>query len=194
MVDGNISSLAIAPESSTLLCGDEAGGLHFIPSAAAGGPRKRQVRSLKESHFGMVTSISTQSLKDGGRAGSAKGFLRGAGGLVLTSGVDWTVKLWAPAYKDTPLLSLVNNSYDYMSDVQWYVCDWSDNVVHFELQGGLFAHSCTTRSPRYLGIRPTHLYSLPHLPMEASVSGTWHFLWKNQLDPLTSRWNMESLN
>ena len=132
-LDGNLSSLAIAPESSTLLCGDESGGLHFVPSASAGGPRKRQVRSLKESHFGMVTSISTLSPKDGGRAGLAKGFLRGAGGLVLTCGVDWTVKLWAPAYKDTPLLSLVSNSYDYMSDVQWYVCDWSGNVLHYEL-------------------------------------------------------------
>jgi dynein intermediate chain, cytosolic len=120
MVDGNISSFAVAPESSTLVCGDEAGGLHFIPPATAGGPRKRQLRSLKESHFGMVTSISTMSPKDG-RAGLAKGFLRGTGGLVLTCGVDWTVKLWAPAYKDTPLLSLVSQSYDYMSDVQWYV-------------------------------------------------------------------------
>jgi len=117
-VDGNLSSLAVAPESSTLLCGDEAGGLFIVPPAAAGGPRKRQIRSLKESHFGMVTSISTMSPKDG-RAGLAKGFLRGVGGLVLTCGVDWTVKLWAPAYKDTPLLSLVSHSYDYMSDVQW---------------------------------------------------------------------------
>ena len=126
-VEGNLSCLAVAPESSTLLCGDETGGLFILPPAAAG--RKRQaVRSVKESHFGMVTSISTKDDSVGGQgpgaaaAGLTKGFLRGVGGLVLTCGVDWTVKLWAPAYKDTPLLSLVSHSYDYMSDVQWYVC------------------------------------------------------------------------
>jgi dynein intermediate chain, cytosolic len=52
-------------------------------------------------------------------AGLTKGFLRGSGGLVLSAGVDWTVKLWAPGYRDTPLMSIVSHSYDYMSDVQW---------------------------------------------------------------------------
>jgi dynein intermediate chain len=49
----------------------------------------------------------------------SKGFARGAHGLVLSCGVDWTTKLWAPAYADKPLLNLLSHSYDYMSDVQW---------------------------------------------------------------------------
>ena len=44
---------------------------------------------------------------------------RGVGGLVLSSGVDWTVKLWHPVYSESPLLSMVSHSYDYMSHVQW---------------------------------------------------------------------------
>lgn len=75
-------------------------------------------------HFGMITSVSAKQIAMGATsrsAGLSKGFLRGSGGLVLTSGVDWTTKLWAPAYSDEPLMSWVSNSYDYMSDVQWYV-------------------------------------------------------------------------
>mmetsp|Transcript_9727 Transcript_9727/g.13750 ORF Transcript_9727/g.13750 Transcript_9727/m.13750 type:complete len:689 (-) Transcript_9727:785-2851(-) len=136
-VKGNISCLAVAPESNTLICGDECGTIHTIqpsPTAAGGGssgaPRasRRPIRTLDTGddmnnvgHFGMVTSIATKTLnkKDAGRVGLFKGFLRGSGGLVLTSGIDWTTKLWAPAYTDKPLLSLVSHSYDYMCDVQW---------------------------------------------------------------------------
>jgi len=75
-------------------------------------------------HFGMITSVSSKTIPMGSTtrsAGLSKGFLRGSGGLVLTSGVDWCTKLWAPAYTDQPLLSWVSHSYDYISDVQWYV-------------------------------------------------------------------------
>ena len=85
-------------------------------------------------HFGMVTSVAarpsvphantprggnkeTTSAVGGG--GSSKGFLRGAGGLVVTTGVDWSTKLWAPAHADGPLMSFLSNSYDYMCDAQW---------------------------------------------------------------------------
>lgn len=124
---GNVSSLAVAPETNTLLCGDESGALYAIPPSATGGAgggssraSKRSVRKLTTSdgHFGMVTSVSTKKVVSN-RAGIAKGFLRGSGGLVLSSGVDWTVQLWAPSYNDKPLLSFVNHSYDYMCDVQW---------------------------------------------------------------------------
>ena len=89
-----------------------------------GGQRsKRKVAKLDagpaDSHFGMITALSTKSHKAAARAGLTKGFLRGSGGLFLSAGVDWTVKLWGPAYTDKPLLSLVSHSYDYMSDVQW---------------------------------------------------------------------------
>ena len=78
-------------------------------------------------HFGMVTAVAARSTAQqrgaGARAGGggllSRGFLRGASGLLVTTGVDWTTKLWAPAYKDGPLMSFLSNSYDYMCDAQW---------------------------------------------------------------------------
>ncbi|KAL3790522.1 hypothetical protein HJC23_007671 [Cyclotella cryptica] len=77
-------------------------------------------------HFGMVTSVASRPCMNNSNTprsspseGVYKGFLRRAGGLVVTTGVDWTTKLWAPAYTDRPLMSFLSNSYDYMCDVQW---------------------------------------------------------------------------
>ena len=85
-------------------------------------------------HYGMVTAVATRpaivnktntrsSMKETTTTTSSnsmsKGFLRGAGGLLVTTGVDWSTKLWAPGYTDAPLMSFLSNSYDYMSDVQW---------------------------------------------------------------------------
>jgi dynein intermediate chain len=39
--------------------------------------------------------------------------------LVLTSSLDWTVKLWTLDNFTTPLLEFTTTSYDYISDVQW---------------------------------------------------------------------------
>ena len=123
-----MSCLAVAPESESLVCGDEMGNLYTIQSnqttLGGGGQRsKRKVTKLDpgsdEGHYGMITALSTKTLKASARAGLTKGFLRGSGGLFLSAGVDWTVKLWGPAYTDKPLMSLVSHSYDYMSDVQW---------------------------------------------------------------------------
>jgi WD40 repeat protein len=165
-VGDSTASVAVAPESQSILLGDEHGGMYVVQYASstsstsdnASGSSgistrtstRKQVRKLEttsfgetrdtpiepnavetingestapsvEGHYGMVTSIATKVVKRGvvSAAGHSKGFLRGSGGLVLTTGVDWTVKLWAPAYRDTPLLSWVSHSYDYMSDVQW---------------------------------------------------------------------------
>jgi WD40 repeat protein len=161
-IGDSIASLAVAPESQSLLIGDEHGSMYAVQYAntdtnsgtsSSGGTRassRKHIRKLDtavadagekpaegadnggtpsanavEGHYGMVTAVSAKTLKRGMTAGSsatagiAKGFLRGSGGLVLTTGVDWTVKLWAPAYRDTPLLSWLSNSYDYMCDVQW---------------------------------------------------------------------------
>mmetsp|Transcript_22859 Transcript_22859/g.47702 ORF Transcript_22859/g.47702 Transcript_22859/m.47702 type:complete len:819 (-) Transcript_22859:189-2645(-) len=84
-------------------------------------------------HYGMVTAVATRptvpqlnSPRAGNKEttssamGMSKGFLRGAGGLMVTTGVDWSTKLWAPAYSNGgPLMSFLSNSYDYMCDVQW---------------------------------------------------------------------------
>jgi dynein intermediate chain len=124
-IGDSVSCLGVAPESDTLVCGDEMGTLYAVQSQQTGQRTKRQVRKLDpgtgEGHFGMITALSTKSQKASARAGLSKGFLRGSGGVFLTAGVDWTVKMWAPAYTDKPVLSLVSHSYDYMSDVKWYV-------------------------------------------------------------------------
>jgi dynein intermediate chain len=80
-------------------------------------------------HYGMVTSVAARPYMNNSNTprssssagGTFKGFLQGVGGLVVTTGVDWSTKLWAPAYSDKPLMSFLSNSYDYMCDVQWWV-------------------------------------------------------------------------
>jgi len=121
-VKANISMVGVAPESNALLCGDESGKIHaVIPPSDKSSSSKRTVRVLdsgEDGHFGMITGLSTKvPPKSGGHL--ARGFLRGSSGLVLTCGVDWTTKLWAPAYTDKPIQSYVSHSYDYMCDVQW---------------------------------------------------------------------------
>ena len=91
-------------------------------------------RALAElGHYGMVTSVATRPTMPtmnsprlsnnkettSNLGGTSKGFLRGAGGLMVTTGVDWSTKLWAPAYTERPLMSFLSNSYDYMCDAQW---------------------------------------------------------------------------
>lgn len=129
-VGESVSCFAVAPESDSLILGDDHGQMFSI--SASGGQRssRKQLRKLDSmdkgggplGHYGMITSISTKILKSGSSlrtAGLSKGFLRGSGGLVLSSGVDWTVKLWSPAYSDAPLASFVSHSYDYMCDAKW---------------------------------------------------------------------------
>ena len=115
-IGDSVSCLAVAPESGNIICGDDMGAIYTVqsPNASLGGGSQRSRRQVKkmecgdEGHFGMVTSVATKNLKSAPRAGLSKGFLRGSGGLFLSSGVDWTVKLWAPAYTDKSLVSLVS--------------------------------------------------------------------------------------
>lgn len=143
---GSVSCLAVAPESESLIMGDDQGSLFTVTASSAAATanaaantkkktslRRKQVRKLELSavdaqdeanilssngHFGMVTSVATRP-RIQTNTGLAKGFCRGSAGLVLTTGVDWTTQLWAPAYRDTPLLSWTSHSYDSVSDVQW---------------------------------------------------------------------------
>ena len=114
---------AIIPSSTT------AGGGR---SSSSSSTSRRTVRKFNDGkkdsenddlgHFGPVTGLSTKvTSKSDNRSGVSlsRGFARGAQGMILTCGVDWTTKLWAPAYSDKPLLSLLSHSYDYMCDVQW---------------------------------------------------------------------------
>lgn len=133
-IGSSISAFAVSPESESILVGDEQGTMYSIaaPTQTGSGQRstRRQAKKMatideegvNHGHYGLITSMSAKSLKKGATtraAGLTKGFLRGIGGLTLSAGVDWTVKLWAPAYTDRPLVGFVSHSYDYMSDVMW---------------------------------------------------------------------------
>jgi dynein intermediate chain, cytosolic len=118
------------------------------PGASGGG----ETSSGIGHHFGVVTALSAKVFKGSASAAAysrtSTGLLRGSGGLVLSAGVDWTTKLWAPAYAVAaaqsggaggggaptssgtssrhqqqqplmPLWSATSHSYDYMSDVKW---------------------------------------------------------------------------
>jgi len=96
-------------------------------------PTKRQ------GHYGLVTGISTKTLPPTYTGGImiSKDVPRGVHGLVLTCGVDWTSKLWAPAYTDQPLMSWMSHSYEYMSSIRWspnhpsvFATCGCDGVVH----------------------------------------------------------------
>eukprot|EP00814_Leptocylindrus_danicus_P016553 CAMPEP_0116021180 /NCGR_PEP_ID=MMETSP0321-20121206/10230_1 /TAXON_ID=163516 /ORGANISM="Leptocylindrus danicus var. danicus, Strain B650" /LENGTH=660 /DNA_ID=CAMNT_0003491995 /DNA_START=96 /DNA_END=2078 /DNA_ORIENTATION=+ len=122
----NISALSVSADSSSILCGDDNGSLYSImaSSAAATSTSARSSKRLQKKfetsdetgHFSMITAIAA---KNGGGSNRSGQFAKGAAGLVLTCGVDWTTKVWAPAYSESPVLSFLSHSYDYMCDVQW---------------------------------------------------------------------------
>lgn len=94
-LEGNFSCLATGKQSS-IMCGDECGALFVVPAKRK--QAKKLAAATSSHHFGMVTAVSTK--KD----------------LVLSSGVDWTVKLMK---NEKEIWSVVSHTYDYMSDVQW---------------------------------------------------------------------------
>lgn len=133
-VGDSLSTFSIAPESESIIAGDDYGSMYAIVGSSSGSSSgrssRKQVRKLTTvteegenlGHYGMITAVSTKTLKrtNANRVDNlSKGFLRGSGGLVLSSGVDWSVKLWSPAHSDFPLATFVNHSYDYVADVQW---------------------------------------------------------------------------
>lgn len=126
----NITALAVAPETNSLLVGDERGALTAVlpQNAASAGGRsagassRRSLRRVSETaHFGTVTGVATRASPRTASKGASvrRGFLGGAPGLALTCGVDWTTRLWAPGVSDAPVLELVDPAYDYVADVGW---------------------------------------------------------------------------
>ena len=138
---GNLTSIVIAPESQSIIAGDECGSMYAITSSSSStsgrgntssSSSRRSIRKLNSGsrdpgsndlgHYGPVTGLSAKVMSKANDASSvsiSKGFARGTKGMALTCGVDWTTKLWGPAYSEKPLLSFLSHSYDYMSDVQW---------------------------------------------------------------------------
>jgi dynein intermediate chain, cytosolic len=130
----------VAAPNSTTTDNNASGTSATLPPSGSSGQRvsRRQAKKFDTmeadgenlGHYGMITSISTKTAiklpnavtvqqRVTNSSMGSKGFLRGCGGLIVSSGVDWTVKLWAPAYHDKPLMSWLSHSYDYMSDVAW---------------------------------------------------------------------------
>lgn len=61
------------------------------------------------AHYGLVTAVIQHPNR------SQKKYSN----LVLTSSLDWTVKLWSMESLDQPLLEMTGSGYDYITDVQW---------------------------------------------------------------------------
>ena len=64
------------------------------------------------AHTGPVTALDMHN------SAETEGFAEGAGGLLLSASVDWTVKLWHPASRSVPLLTFENYE-DYVYAVKW---------------------------------------------------------------------------
>ena len=80
----------------------------------------KKFETLENNHFSFISAISAKNFAGSTLTKSmARGFAKGSSGLVLTCGLDWTTKIWAPAYSDNPILTLLSHSYDYFCDVQW---------------------------------------------------------------------------
>ncbi len=132
--DGTGSSKSVVRVTHTggVLGGLESDVANSVAVVAGEGGTAASDGPSETGHYGVVTGIAARNVVPALRtprvgqttipsAASSKGFSRGLGGLVVTTGVDWSTKLWAPAHRDAPLTSFLNNSYVYMCDVQWYV-------------------------------------------------------------------------
>ncbi|KAL3827180.1 hypothetical protein ACHAXA_006735 [Cyclostephanos tholiformis] len=130
--DGTVSSKRVV---RVIHAGGASGGSEFgvVDDAAVvvgeGGVAVAE-GSSETGHYGVVTGITARNAVPALRtprtgttttpsAAASRGFSRGLGGLLVTTGVDWSTKLWAPAHRDVPLTSFLSNSYDYMCDAQW---------------------------------------------------------------------------
>ncbi|CAM9769689.1 unnamed protein product [Pylaiella littoralis] len=102
-----ISSMAVAhgDEQKDLVVGSESGGIYTTPL------HFRNSGAVEEysGHYGLVTSVDANP--------SASKSLRG---LVLSSSVDWTTRLWRLGKgSNTPIQSLTHGTYDYVCDAKW---------------------------------------------------------------------------
>ena len=127
-LNNHVSALTVA-EGDTIICGDDNGDLYsisassIVTSRASTGTSRRAIKKFdttENNHFSLVSSIAAKSTQGSTSSKSmARGFAKGSAGLVLSCGLDWTTKIWAPAHSDNPILSFLSHSYDYSCDVQW---------------------------------------------------------------------------
>jgi dynein intermediate chain len=104
--DVAITSMAFgrAEAGERMVVGSESGLILSLPSKTQD---SEQMTPL-HGHFGMVTSVDVNP--------SASAMLRG---LVLSSSVDWTTKLWHMDKSSRPIMSFSHGSFDYVCDARW---------------------------------------------------------------------------
>lgn len=101
-----VSSMALAQgeEQKELVVGSESGGIYTTPLHF----RNSGVVEEYLGHHGLVTSVDANP--------SPSKSLRG---LLLSSSVDWTTRLWHLARGKAPIQSLTHGTYDYVCDAKW---------------------------------------------------------------------------
>eukprot|EP01071_Lankesteria_metandrocarpae_P008848 Lankesteria_metandrocarpae@DN506_c0_g1_i1.p1 len=96
-------------ETNTLVGGAQDGSIF---QAQIHGSKVGVTDTYNEGHSGPVTSVDWHR---GGDAQQGSDFSE----LLLSSSVDWTVKLWSPKHHSTPLHSFEINE-DYVFDAKWH--------------------------------------------------------------------------
>ncbi|CBJ25912.1 putative: similar to cytoplasmic dynein intermediate chain [Ectocarpus siliculosus] len=102
-----ISSMAVAQgdEQKNIVVGSESGGIYTTPLHF----RNSGVVEEYSGHYGLVTSVDANP--------SASKPLRG---LVLSSSVDWTTRLWRLGQGSNACVqTLTHGTYDYVCDAKW---------------------------------------------------------------------------
>ena len=89
--------------------------------------------AAEAGHYGVVTSVAARPAgghggQSGGRDTTSSDSI-GARNLLVTTGVDWTTKIWSPNYQgggdstrvtSRPLVTYLGSSYDYVADAAWH--------------------------------------------------------------------------
>ncbi|CAM9402404.1 unnamed protein product [Ascophyllum nodosum] len=104
-----ISTMAVAEgdeqkHPKQLVVGSESGAIYTTPLHF----RKSGAVEKYEGHYGLVTSVDANP--------SASKSLRG---LVLSSSVDWTTRLWRLGKGNAPVQTHTHGTYDYVCDAKW---------------------------------------------------------------------------
>jgi WD40 repeat protein len=121
--NGTIDSTSLSGSSSSsitiscIACSQQE-NLHMVVGTESGSIYKaaihtRTAGALEEyaGHYGMVTSVDFNPSTS-----------RSLQGLLLSSSVDWTTRLWdvsAAKAQQKPLMSFAHDTYDYVCDVKW---------------------------------------------------------------------------
>jgi len=123
MEDGGILSVTEGEGNSAAAAAAAAAAASVTASGTAGKKgRKKIVREFSggaNTHFGPVTGLDVHRSGSAANPATSRGFSVGSDGLVVSCGIDWSTRVYAPWVKDEPVFSVVSDSYDPVSDVKW---------------------------------------------------------------------------